>query len=193
MRVLVTGAAGFLGYAVAALLVEHEHEVIGLTRSEASVLSRVSSACKATCAHPGPAQSTGRDRGSVPFGRADPGASVTDRSTRLLTYQPRRHPGHPRWTRQHPGRAAGPRLHLHGIQLPGQPTAQRERGRGTEQPLRQQQARRRPRSRGPRHHRRDWSHQPLCLQRGWRPARPPRPRHHPAHPLTLRRPTRPIT
>lgn len=38
MRVLVTGAAGFVGYAVAALLVERRHEVLGLTRSESSVL-----------------------------------------------------------------------------------------------------------------------------------------------------------
>ncbi len=38
MKILVTGAAGFVGYAVAALLVEHGHEVTGLTRSQASVL-----------------------------------------------------------------------------------------------------------------------------------------------------------
>jgi UDP-glucose 4-epimerase len=38
MKILVTGAAGFVGYAVAALLVEHGHEVTGLTRSPASAL-----------------------------------------------------------------------------------------------------------------------------------------------------------
>jgi UDP-glucose 4-epimerase len=38
MRVLVTGAAGFVGYAVAALLVERGYEVTGLTRSGTSAL-----------------------------------------------------------------------------------------------------------------------------------------------------------
>jgi UDP-glucose 4-epimerase len=38
MRVLVTGAAGFVGYAVAALLVDHGHEVMGLTRAGTSAL-----------------------------------------------------------------------------------------------------------------------------------------------------------
>ncbi|MBV9010907.1 MAG: UDP-glucose 4-epimerase [Pseudonocardiales bacterium] len=38
MRVLVTGAAGFVGYAVAALLVDCGHEVMGLTRSGTSAL-----------------------------------------------------------------------------------------------------------------------------------------------------------
>jgi UDP-glucose 4-epimerase len=40
MKVLVTGAASFVGYAVAALLVEQGHEVTGLTRCDSSVLPK---------------------------------------------------------------------------------------------------------------------------------------------------------
>jgi UDP-glucose 4-epimerase len=40
MKVLVTGAAGFLGYTVAALLVKQGHEVTGLTRSGTSALPK---------------------------------------------------------------------------------------------------------------------------------------------------------
>jgi len=38
MRILITGAAGFVGYAVAAHLIDHGHHVIGLTRSSTSAL-----------------------------------------------------------------------------------------------------------------------------------------------------------
>lgn len=38
MKVLVTGAGGFVGYAVAALLVERGHDVLGLTRTSSSRL-----------------------------------------------------------------------------------------------------------------------------------------------------------
>ena len=38
MRILVTGAVGFVGYAMAALLIEHGHHVIGLTCSPTSAL-----------------------------------------------------------------------------------------------------------------------------------------------------------
>ncbi len=83
------------------------------------------------------------------------------------------------------------RVHLHGVRRADRATDQRDSGRGAEQPVWHQQARRRPGSRGPRHYRSDRSNQPARLQRGRSPARTPRPRHDPAHSPTPGRPTEP--
>jgi len=79
MKVLVTGAAGFVSYVVAALLAEHGHPVIGLTRSPASALPPVSSDSTATSTHASlPARSPMLM--ACATGRADQGAGLAHQS-----------------------------------------------------------------------------------------------------------------
>jgi|GEM_PF-2659611 len=192
MRVLVTGAAGFLGYAVAALLVEQGHDVTGLTRSGTSApptgvarltgdprtpetLVRTLTEVDGVCHLAGLTKVRTSRTAPLDYWRTNVGGTVaildglaSSRAGRLVLASTCAVYGE---------QAAQPTSETAAL-APSSPYATSK--------LAADQA-----SRGPRRHRSDRSHQPAGLHRRRSPARTPRPRQDPAHPPTPSPPTGP--
>ena len=132
MKVLVTGAAGFLGYAVAALLVKQGHEVTGLTRSGTSALPKGVQRLQGDLHTPETLpRAVAEVDGVCHLAGVDQGTRIADRSGRILAHQRWWHSGHPGQTRQRSCRATGPRVYLPCVRPAGPATDQRNSGPGT--------------------------------------------------------------